>query len=482
MEQILQHCNLSTKNKIIPKQQEIQQKQMQQSQYIEANKQRFLDELFDLLRIPSVSTDKNYKDAVHQAGDFIAEKLKEAGAENVEIFETKGYPIAYGEKIIDESLPTILVYGHYDVQPPDPLDLWETPPFEPTIRDEKIYARGACDDKGQMFSHLKAFETMMQTNTLPCNVKFLIEGEEEIGSPNLLPFIRENVEKLKADVVLISDTSMVANDCPSISVGTRGIAAAEIEITGPNRDLHSGTYGGAVANPLNVLSKMMGSLHDDNKHITIPGFYDNVEILSIEERAEMAKRPFSLEAYENYLQIGSVQGEEGFSTNERTSIRPTLDLNGMWGGYLGEGTKTVLPSKAYAKITMRLVPNQKPERIMKLFKKHIESIAPDSVKVKVTLGHGAPPAVTPTDSIAYKAASKAMEATFGKKPIPTRMGGSIPIVALFEYEMGIKTILMGFGLNEDAIHSPNESYGLFNYFKGIETIPHYYKQFTELSK
>ncbi|MEZ4885177.1 MAG: dipeptidase [Chitinophagales bacterium] len=454
---------------------------MQQSQYIKANKQRFLDELFDLLRIPSVSTDSNYKTAVHQAGEFIAEKLKEAGAEEVEIFENQGNPIVYGEKIIDPSLPTILVYGHYDVQPPDPLDLWITPPFEPTIRDEKIYARGACDDKGQMFSHLKAFETMMQTNSLPCNVKFLIEGEEEIGSPNLLPFIRENIEKLKADVVLISDTSMVANDCPSISVGTRGVAAAEIEVTGPNRDLHSGTYGGAVGNPLNVLSKMMGSLHDENNHITIPGFYDNVAVLSDEERAEMAKLPFSLKAYENYLQIDSVQGEEGYSTIERTSIRPTLDLNGMWGGYLGEGTKTVLPSKAYAKVTMRLVPNQKPERIMELFKQHIESIAPDSVKVEVTLGHGAPPAVTPTDSVAYQAASKAMETTFGKVPIPTRMGGSIPIVALFEYEMGIKTILMGFGLNEDAIHSPNESYGLFNYFKGIETIPYYYKYFTELS-
>ncbi len=456
--------------------------EMNTSKFIEANQQRFLDELFDLLRIPSISTDSNYKEAVHKAGEFIAEKLKEAGADNVEIFETKGNPIAYGEKIIDKSLPTILVYGHYDVQPPDPLDLWTTPPFEPTIRDEKIYARGACDDKGQMFSHLKAFEAMMQTNTLPCNVKFLIEGEEEIGSPNLLPFVRENIEKLKADVVLISDTSMVANDCPSITVGTRGIAAAEIELTGPNRDLHSGTYGGAVGNPLNVLSKMMASLHDENKHITIPGFYDNVEELSQAERAEMAKRPFSLKAYENYLEIGSVQGEEGFSTIERASIRPTLDLNGMWGGYLGEGTKTVLPSKAYAKITMRLVPNQKPERIMELFKKHIENIAPDSVKVKVTLGHGAPPAVTPTDSIAYQAAAKAMEATFGKKPIPTRMGGSIPIVALFEYEMGIKTVLMGFGLNEDAIHSPNESYGLFNYFKGIETIPYYYQYFTELSK
>ena len=455
---------------------------MQQSQYIEDNKQRFLDELFDLLRIPSISTDKSYKADVDRTGEFIAQKLKEAGADNVELFETAGYPIAYGEKMIDESLPTVLVYGHYDVQPPDPLDLWTTPPFEPNIRNEKIYARGACDDKGQMYSHLKAFETMMKTNSLPCNVKFLIEGEEEIGSPNLLPFVRENKEKLQADVVLVSDTSMIANDCPSIAVGIRGIAAAEIELTGPNRDLHSGTYGGAVANPLNVLSKMMASLHDDNKHITIPGFYDNVEELSDAERAEMAKRPFILEAYETYLGIGSVEGEKGYSTIERTSIRPTLDLNGMWGGYTGEGTKTVLPSKAYAKITMRLVPNQKPERILELFKQHIESIAPDSVKVKVTLGHGGPPAVTPTESTAYQAASKAMEATFGKIPIPTRMGGSIPIVALFEYEMNIKTVLMGFGLNEDAIHSPDESYGLFNYFKGIETIPYFYKYFTELSQ
>ncbi len=455
---------------------------MQQSQYIEDNKQFFLDELFDLLRIPSISADSAYKGDVHKAGAFILEKLKESGAENVEMIETRGHPIVYGEKIIDVSLPTVLVYGHYDVQPPDPLDLWTTPPFEPTIRNEKIYARGACDDKGQMYSHIKAFETMMKTDSLPCNVKFLIEGEEEVGSPNLEHFVRENVEKLKADVVLISDTSIIANDCPSISVGTRGIAAVEIKLTGPNRDLHSGTYGGAVANPLNVLSKIMGSLHDGNNHITIPGFYDNVEELSDTERAEMAKRPFDLKKYEDYLQVESVQGEEGYSTIERTSIRPTLDLNGMWGGYIGEGSKTVLPSKANAKVTMRLVPAQKPERILQLFKEHIEQIAPSSVKVEVTMGHGAPPAVTPTDSNAYQAASKAMEATFGKKPIPTRMGGSIPIVALFEYEMNVKTVLMGFGLNEDAIHSPDESYGLFNYFKGIETIPYFYKYFTELSK
>ncbi len=454
---------------------------MQQSQYIEDNKQRFLDELFDLLRIPSISADGKYKEAVHQGGEFVMTKLIASGADNVEMIETAGHPIVYGEKIIDKSLPTVLVYGHYDVQPPDPLDLWTTPPFEPTIRNEKIYARGACDDKGQMYSHLKAFETMMKTDSLPCNVKFLIEGEEEVGSPNLLPFVRENKEKLQSDVVLISDTSMIANDCPSISVGTRGIAAAEIELTGPNRDLHSGTYGGAVGNPLNILSKMMASLHDENKHITIPGFYDNVEELSDEERAEMAKRPFILKAYEDYLEIGSVQGEEGYTTIERTSIRPTLDLNGMWGGYLGEGSKTVLPSKANAKITMRLVPNQEPHRILELFKAHIENIAPPSVKVNITMGHGAPPAVTPTDSNAYKAASKAMEATFGKTPIPTRMGGSIPIVALFEYEMNVKTVLMGFGLNEDAIHSPDESYGLFNYFKGIETIPYFYKYFTELT-
>lgn len=453
---------------------------MQQSQYIEDNKQKFLEELFDLLRIPSISADGAYKENVHKAGVFILEKLKESGAENVEMIETAGHPIVYGEKIIDASLPTVLVYGHYDVQPPDPLDLWTTPPFEPTIRNEKIYARGACDDKGQMYSHIKAFETMMKTKSLPCNVKFLIEGEEEVGSPNLEGFVRKNVEKLKADVVLISDTSIIANDCPSISVGTRGIAAVEIELTGPNRDLHSGTYGGAVANPLNVLSKIMGALHDENNHITIPGFYDNVEELSDAERAEMAKRPFDLKKYEDYLQIESVQGEKGYSTIERTSIRPTLDLNGMWGGYLGEGSKTVLPSKANAKVTMRLVPAQKPERILELFKAHIERIAPASVKVEITMGHGAPPAVTPTDSNAYQAASKAMEVTFGKKPIPTRMGGSIPIVALFEYEMNVKTVLMGFGLNEDAIHSPDESYGLFNYFKGIETIPYFYKFFTEL--
>ncbi len=445
--------------------------------YLANNKQRFLDELFDLLRIPSVSADSAYKDDVLKTAEFVKQSLIDAGADNVELCQTAGYPIVYGEKIISADLPTILVYGHYDVQPPDPIELWDSPPFEPVIKDEKIYARGACDDKGQMYMHVKAFEMMMRNNTLPCNVKFMIEGEEEVGSDNLPPYLRANVEKLKADVVLISDTSMIANDVPSITTGLRGLSYVEVEVVGPNIDLHSGTFGGAVANPVNVLCKLIASLHDENNHITIPGFYDDVVELSEEERAEMAKRPFDIEAYKQYLDINEVQGEKGYSTTERTSIRPTLDVNGMWGGYIGEGAKTVLPSKASAKISMRLVPNQNSEKITELFQKHFESIAPSSVKVKVTPHHGGEPAVTPIDSKGYLAAVKAMEKTFGKRPIPSREGGSIPIVALFEEVLGLKTILMGFGLNTDAIHSPNEHYGLFNYYKGIETIPHFYKEF-----
>ena len=448
--------------------------------YLNKNKQRFLDELLDLLRIPSVSADSKYSEAVFKTADFVADQLRKAGADNVEVCPTAGYPVVYGEKLIDPKLPTILVYGHYDVQPPDPLELWESPPFEPVIKDEKIYARGACDDKGQMYMHVKAFEMMMQTDTLACNVKFMIEGEEEVGSDNLPIYLRENTEKLACDVVLISDTSMIANDVPSITTGLRGLSYVEVEVTGPNIDLHSGTFGGAVANPANVLCKMIASLHDENNHITIPNFYDDVVELSAEERAEMAKRPFNIDNYKAYLDIDDVHGEAGYSTTERTSIRPTLDVNGMWSGYTGEGAKTVLPSKATAKISMRLVPNQNPDKITALFTEHFKSIAPKSVKVKVRAFHGGEPAVTPTDSTAYQAAVVAMTNTFGKKPIPTREGGSIPIVALFEEVLGVKTILLGFGLNSDAIHSPNEHYGLFNYYKGIETIPHFYSAFTEL--
>jgi acetylornithine deacetylase/succinyl-diaminopimelate desuccinylase-like protein len=456
--------------------------------YIESNKERFLNELLDLLKIPSVSADSKFAGDVKKTAEFVAEKLKAAGADNVEVCATAGHPIVYGEKFVDASLPTILVYGHYDVQPADPVELWHSPPFEPVIKKTEehpegaIYARGACDDKGQMYMHVKAFESMMQTNTLACNVKFMIEGEEEVGSANLGTFIKENKEKLKADVVLVSDTSMIANDTPSIDVGLRGLAYLEVEVTGPNRDLHSGVYGGAVANPATILCQMIASMHDENNHITIPGFYDDVIVVSDADRAEMAKAPFDLNAYKKDLNIDEVWGEKGYSTVERTSIRPTLEVNGIWGGYIGEGSKTVLPSKANAKISMRLVPGQNSHKISQLFKKHFESIAPSYIKVKVTEHHGGEPALTPTDSIEFLAASKAMETTFGKKPIPTRGGGSIPIIALFEAELGIKSMLMGFGLDSDALHSPNEKYGLFNYYKGIETIPFFYKFYAELKK
>ena len=451
-------------------------------QYIEENKDRMLNELVDLLKIPSVSADPKYKQDVLDTADFIRDRLVEAGADNVEVCKTAGYPIVYGEKMVDSSLPTVLVYGHYDVQPADPFELWDSPPFEPVIKDGKIYARGACDDKGQMYMHVKAFEYMMKHDKLDCNVKFMIEGEEEVGSENLGIFVKENKERLACDVILISDTGMIANDIPSITTGLRGLSYVEVEVTGPNRDLHSGLYGGAVANPLNVLSEMIASLMDENNHITIPGFYDDVEDLSAEERAEMARAPFSQDAFNASIGIKKERGEKGYTTLERTSIRPTLDVNGMWGGYIGEGAKTVLPSKAYAKISMRLVPNQDSETITKLFQNHFESIAPESVTVKVTPHHGGEAAVTPIDTDAFKAASKAMEETFGKTPIPLRSGGSIPIVALFEKELGVKSILLGFGLDSDAIHSPNEHYGLFNYYKGIETIPGFFKHYKALSQ
>lgn len=450
--------------------------------YISENKDRFLDELLDMLRIPSVSADPKFKQDVMRTAEFVADRLKEAGADKVELCHTAGYPIVYGEKMIDPNLPTVLVYGHYDVQPADPYELWHSPPFEPVIKDGKIYARGACDDKGQMYMHVKAFEVMMQTNSLPCNVKFMIEGEEEVGSENLGTFVKNNKDKLKADVILISDTGMLGNDTPSITTGLRGLSYLEVEVTGPNRDLHSGLYGGAVANPINILCKMIASLHDENNHITIPGFYDNVQELSQEERADMARAPFSLDKYKKALDLGDVHGEEGYVTMERNSIRPTLDVNGIWGGYTGEGAKTVIPSKAYAKISMRLVPNQTSAEITEKFKKHFESIAPASVKVLVKPHHGGEPVVTPTDSVAYQAASRAYHETFGVKPIPVRSGGSIPIVAMFKSELGLDSVLMGFGLDSDAIHSPNENFGVFNYMKGIETIPLFYKYYAEMSR
>lgn len=457
------------------------------TKYLGENKDRLLNELIELLKIPSVSADTKYKADVIKTAEAVKQRLIEAGADKVELSPTKGNPVVYGEKIIDPKKPTVIVYGHYDVQPADPINLWDSPPFEPVIKktavhpEGAIFARGACDDKGQMYMHVKAFEFMMKTNTLPCNVKFMIEGEEEVGSPSLGPWIIENKNRLKGDVILISDTSIIANDTPSIDVGLRGLAYMEVEVTGPNRDLHSGVYGGAVANPINVLCKMIADCHDENKHITIPGFYEDVMELSKSERDEMAKAPFDLEDFKKDLSIAEEMGEKGYSSNERTGIRPTLDVNGIWGGYIGEGAKTVLPSKAFAKISMRLVPNQDSHKISTLFQKHFESIAPKSVKVKVTAHHGGEPVVVSTQSIGYTAASKAMEDTYGKKPIPTRGGGSIPIVALFKKELGLDSILFGFGLDSDALHSPNEHYGLFNYYKGIETIPLFYNYFTELS-
>ena len=454
--------------------------------YIDQHKDRFINELIELLKVPSISADKAYtKDVIHTS-EMVKVSLEKAGCDNVEICETPGFPIVYGEKIIDPNLPTILVYGHYDVQPADPIELWDSPPFEPIIKktdihpEGAIFARGACDDKGQMFMHIKALEYMTTAGNPPCNVKFMIEGEEEVGSESLSWFVPRNKEKLANDIILISDTGMIANDIPSITTGLRGLSYVEVEVTGPNRDLHSGLYGGAVANPINILTKMIASLHDENNHITIPGFYDNVEELSREERDEMAKAPFSLENYKNALDINAVYGEKGFTTNERNSIRPTLDINGIWGGYTGEGAKTVIASKASAKISMRLVPNQDWRAITELFKNHFESIVPEGATVKVTPHHGGQGYVTPTNTIGYKAASKAYEATFGKIPIPQRSGGSIPIVSLFEQELKSKTILMGFGLDSDAIHSPNEHFGVFNFLKGIETIPHFYKHFTKL--
>ncbi len=455
--------------------------------YIEENKDRFLNELIEILKIPSISADSAFAHDVLQMAEKVEIALQNAGCTHTEICETEGYPIVYGERKVDPSLPTVLVYGHYDVQPPDPLNLWNSPPFEPVIKNTAlhpegaIYARGASDDKGQMYMHVKALEYMVNNNALPCNIKFMIEGEEEVGSNSLVTFVKEHTEKLANDIILISDTGMIAKDVPSITTGLRGLSYVEVEVTGPNRDLHSGLYGGAVANPINILAKMIASLHDENNHITIPGFYDKVQDLSGAEREAMAKAPFNLNDYQKEIGIEAVYGEKGYTTNERNSIRPTLDVNGIWGGYTGEGAKTVIASKAYAKISMRLVPHQEWHEITELFSAHFKAIAPKGVTVKVTPHHGGQGYVTPIDFAGYKAAEKAYEKTFGKTPIPQRGGGSIPIVALFEEELQSKTILMGFGLDSDAIHSPNEHFGVSNYLKGIETIPYFYQYFTELS-
>jgi len=448
--------------------------------YIEENKKRFLDELFGLIRIPSISSSTANKPDMYRAAEYWEQTLLNAGADKAEVFETDGNPVTYGEKIIDPAKPTVLIYAHMDVMPVDPIELWTTPPFEPEIRDGKIWARGANDDKGQSFMHAKAFELMVRTNTLPCNVKFMIEGEEEIGSPNLGKWCEQHKEMLKADVILVSDTMMFAPDAPSITTGLRGLAYWQVEVTGPNKDLHSGLFGGAVANPINVLAKMIARMTDENGHITIPGFYDDVVEVSAEERALLAKAPFDLDNYKKELGIADVFGETGYSTTERTGIRPTFDVCGIWGGYSGEGAKTVLPSKAFAKISCRLVPNQDHQKIEVLFKNHFESIAPKTVKVEVTYLHGGQAYGCPIDVPAYQAAEKAYFDVYGKPPVPVRSGGSIPIISTFEQVLGIKSILMGFGLDSDAIHSPNENYALEQFYNGIRTIPLFYKYFAEI--
>jgi acetylornithine deacetylase/succinyl-diaminopimelate desuccinylase-like protein len=450
--------------------------------YNQTHKERYLDELLALLRIPSVSAKSEHKKDLIECAEMIREKLLEAGVDKAVIYPTPGHPIVYAEKIVDPSWPTVLVYGHYDVQPADPLELWDSPPFEPAIKNDRVYARGACDDKGQFYMHVKAFEAMYNNNALCTNVKFIIEGEEEIGSPNLAGFVKENKALLKSDVILISDTAMISMEHPSIDVGVRGLSYIEVEVTGPNRDLHSGVYGGAVANPITILAKMVASCHDENNHITIPGFYDDVVEATAEERALMAAAPFSEEEFKKELGIEAVWGEKGFTTNERTGIRPTLELNGIWGGYTGEGAKTVLPSKAYAKISARLVPNQSSEIITEKLLSYFKSIAPAGVSVKATEHHGGEPYMTPINSKAYRAAASAIKDSFGKDPIPVRGGGSIPICALFEKELGVKIVFMGFGLDNDNLHSPNEKYDLFNYYKGIDTIPLFHHHFARMEE
>ncbi len=452
------------------------------NKYVEENKDRFLEDLFGLIRIPSISSEKSHKEDMYKAAEYWKQTLLSAGADKAEVYETKGNPVTYGEKIIDPALPTVLVYAHMDVMPVDPVNLWKSPPFEPEIREGKIWARGADDDKGQSMMHAKAFELMVKTNTLPCNVKFMIEGEEEIGSPNLPAWCEANKEMLKADVILVSDTSMIAPDKPSITTGLRGLAYWQVEVTGPNRDLHSGLFGGAVANPINVLSKMIAQMTDENGRITIPGFYDDVLEVSAEERELLGRAPFNVDEYKKAIDVEELAGEKGFTTMEHTGIRPSFDVCGIWGGYTGEGAKTVLPSKAFAKISTRLVPDQDHEKIAVLFKEHFESIGPKSVKVEVTSLHGGPAYVCPIDIPAYQAAEKAYTDVYGKRPVPVRSGGSIPIISSFEKILGIKSVLMGFGLESDAIHSPNENYPLEQFYNGIKTIPLFYKYFAEMNK
>ena len=449
-------------------------------EYQEKNKDRFLNELLELLRIPSVSARSEHKDDMINCAEAVKQRLLEAGADKAEVYPTAGHPIVYGEKIIDPKKPTVLVYGHYDVQPADPLNLWNSPPFEPVIKDGKIFARGSCDDKGQFYMHVKALETMVNTNSLVTNIKFCIEGEEEVGSSNLADFVKSHKELLKADVILISDTAMISLENPSIDIGVRGLSYIEVEVTGPNRDLHSGVYGGAVANPITILAKMIASLHDENNHITIPGFYDDVVESTPEERKKMAAAPYDEKEYKEDLGVKELWGEKGFTTNERTGIRPTIELNGIWGGYIGEGSKTVLPSKAFAKISARLVPNQNSDKMTEMLISHLKKIAPANVTVEARPHHGGEPYMTPIDSKAYKAAAAAIKDTFGKEPIPVRGGGSIPICALFEKELGLKIVFMGFGLDSDNLHSPNEKFNLDNYYKGIETIPYFHKHFASL--
>ena len=456
--------------------------------YIQENQDKYIKQLIEFLKIPSISADPSYTADVKKAAVWVGDALKKAGCNNIEIIATPGHPIVYAEKILNVDFPTVLVYGHYDVQPPDPIELWDNPPFEPVIKktpihpEGAIFARGACDDKGQMFMHIKAIKLSLENNKLDCNVKFMIEGEEEVGSDNLEKFIKENKEKLKSDIILISDTGIGNIKKPAITTGLRGLSYMEVMVQGPNRDLHSGLYGGTVANPINILSKMIASLHDEKNRVVIPGFYDMVEDISPSDRKEMNTFNSDEEEFKASIGIDATYGEEGYTSHERKSIRPTLDVNGIWGGYTGEGAKTVIPSKAFAKISMRLVPNQKWEEISKLFESHFKNIAPKGVKVAVETHHGGQAYVTPTNNDGYRAAEKAYEEAFGILPHSKRDGGSIPIVPLFEEVLGCKTILMGFGLDSDAIHSPNEHYGIYNFLKGIETITLFYKHYAALSK
>jgi acetylornithine deacetylase/succinyl-diaminopimelate desuccinylase-like protein len=448
-------------------------------EYQEKNKDRFLNELLEMLRIPSVSANSDHKEDMKKCAEMVKQRLLEAGADKAEVYPTDGHPVVVAEKIIDPSKPTVLVYGHYDVQPPDPLNLWNSAPFDPVIKDGRIYARGSADDKGQFYMHVKALEILLKTNSLSNNIKFLIEGEEEVGSPNLGKFVAANKKLLACDVILISDSAMLSIENPSMDIGVRGLSYIQVEVTGANRDLHSGVYGGAVANPITALAKMIASCHDENNHITIPGFYDGVVESTAEERKLMAEAPYDEEEYKKELGVKALWGEKGYSTNERTGIRPTLELNGIWGGYMGEGSKTVLPAKAYAKISARLVPNQSSEKMAKLLLEHFKKIAPEGVTVETFALHGGEPYMTPIDSKAYQAAAKAIETTFGKKPIPMRGGGSIPICSILEKELGVKIVFMGFGLDSDNLHSPNEKFDLVNFYKGIETIPYFHKYFSE---